>query len=294
MCVLNRLTSNMRNADPGGLGNMSIWPEYVAPVGSPSQVTSQTAPSLISAAAAVVSTRCSRHILTADSHCNEPRQAEPSKDMKTGVWSRMYTAGITIVNPTADPQAIQLPATGPPSIALALGAPLPPRVLLLCCSVAALFASFRPLSSPLLTPCSSCSPIQVVRALLLRCPAALTVDPPLQQAAVPGRTCTAVWSKIRASPCPRLAASSYFEPRASRRAGGVHSWGGCDSVVGGMWCVTGCLSGGSGGAFCFLCDCFQKRHKDPARVVLSNRSQHAWPRPHRLASPKLTEARSAL
>ena len=198
---------------------MSIWPEYAAPVGSPSQVTSQTAPSLISAAAAVVSTRCSRHILTADSHCNEPRQAEPSKDMKTGVWSRMYTAGITIVNPTADPQAIQLPATGPPSIALALGAPLPPRVLLLCCSVAALFASFRPLSSPLLTPCSSCSPIQVVRALLLRCPAALTVDPPLQQAAVPGRTCTAVWSKIRASPCPRLAASSYFEPRASRRAG---------------------------------------------------------------------------
>ena len=56
----------------GGLGNLSIWPEYSAPVGHPI--------------------------------------ADPSKDSATGVWSRSYSAGLALVNPTATVQTVALPA----------------------------------------------------------------------------------------------------------------------------------------------------------------------------------------
>ena len=46
----------------GGLGNLSLWPDYQAPVGHPLE--------------------------------------EPSKDNRTGVWSRRYSTGLALVNPT--------------------------------------------------------------------------------------------------------------------------------------------------------------------------------------------------
>eukprot|EP00935_MAST-01C_sp_MAST-1C-sp1_P001871 g1871.t1 len=55
----------------GGLGNFSIWPEYSAPVGHP--------------------------------------LSEPVKDASTGVWTRGYSGGITIVNPGAEPRTVALP-----------------------------------------------------------------------------------------------------------------------------------------------------------------------------------------
>eukprot|EP01052_Picozoa_sp_SAG31_P008739 SAG31_NODE_446_length_15587_cov_29.651989_2_plen_1247_part_00 len=56
----------------GGLGNFSIWPEYSAEVGSPSQL-------------------------------------EPRKDPQTGVWSRAYTSGFAVVNPSNTSRVATLP-----------------------------------------------------------------------------------------------------------------------------------------------------------------------------------------
>ena len=56
----------------GGLGNLSIWPEYAAPVGRPT--------------------------------------AEPTKDAATGVWSRDYSSALALVNPTAAALTVKLSA----------------------------------------------------------------------------------------------------------------------------------------------------------------------------------------
>ena len=58
----------------GGLGNLSIWPEYAAPVGHPLN--------------------------------------EPVKNETTGVWSRMYSSGLALVNPTAVSHHVWLPTSG--------------------------------------------------------------------------------------------------------------------------------------------------------------------------------------
>lgn len=60
----------------GGIGNLSIWPEYAAKVG-------------------------------------HPVQKEPFNDLASGVWSRQYSGGIAIVNPEATAQRFTLPS--PPS-----------------------------------------------------------------------------------------------------------------------------------------------------------------------------------
>ena len=57
----------------GGLGNLSIWPEYSAPVGHP--------------------------------------LGEPAKDSGTGVWTRHYSAGVALVNPTNVSRTVSLPSS---------------------------------------------------------------------------------------------------------------------------------------------------------------------------------------
>jgi len=54
------------------LGNLSIWPEYAAAVGDP--------------------------------------MGDPSKDSTTGVWSRSYSTGVALVNPTNATQVVALPS----------------------------------------------------------------------------------------------------------------------------------------------------------------------------------------
>jgi hypothetical protein len=56
----------------GGKGNLSLWPEYEAPVGQPAE--------------------------------------EPSKNASTGVWSRRYSHALAIVNPMPSAQPFHLPA----------------------------------------------------------------------------------------------------------------------------------------------------------------------------------------
>ena len=56
----------------GGLGNLSIWPEYSAKVGHP--------------------------------------LGEPAKDSGTGVWTRRYSAGVALVNPTNVSRTVALPS----------------------------------------------------------------------------------------------------------------------------------------------------------------------------------------
>ena len=56
----------------GGIGNLSLWPEYSAPVGHPS--------------------------------------AEPTKNATTGVWRRDYSSGLALVNPTNVSRLTELPS----------------------------------------------------------------------------------------------------------------------------------------------------------------------------------------